>query len=128
MAKPLTRARAWTCAAINQLAFPGVGTVLGGRRSGYLQAILMLAGFFLTIGFMLRFMTALVLFMAQPEWTEEQFRALYHNVWVGLIGCILCLISWFWALASSIAMLRSASTSPPLPEAAAKDPFNEVSR
>ena len=40
-------------AIVNQLAFPGLGTLMMGRRVGYAQAAVMLAGFFLTMGYLL---------------------------------------------------------------------------
>jgi hypothetical protein len=33
--------------AIHRLAFPGLGTILGGRKSGWAQASMMVSGFIL---------------------------------------------------------------------------------
>src|SRR5260221_6630547 len=112
--KLLTRSKAWACALLNLLAFPSMGTVMAGRRSsGYVQAALMLAGFFLTMGFMLWYFMNMIRLITHSDASEAHFKELYHQyAWIGLLGLGLCLLSWFWALASSIAIVRTASSSP----------------
>jgi len=109
--KLLSRSKSWACALLNLLAFPGMGTVMAGRRSGYFQAALMLAGFFLTMAFMLWYFMNMIRLITHPDANEAHFKELYHQyAWIGLLGLALCIISWFWALASSIAIVRTAST------------------
>jgi len=109
---PLTRPKAWGCAAINQLAFPGLGTIIAGRKTGYVQAALMLAGFFLTMGFMFFYLKGLLHLMMDSELNEAQAKDFYKPyAWAGITGLELCAIAWGWSLLSSIAILRA--TSPP---------------
>jgi len=107
--KPLTRSRAWGCVAINQLAFPGMGTVMAGLRIGYAQAAIMLAGFFLTMGFMICYFTSVLRLLTQLDSSDAQFEQCYRPyAWAGIYGLALCVIAWFWALFSSITILRNA--------------------
>lgn len=109
--KPLERSRAWTCVMMNQLAFPGMGTLMAGRRQiGYAQAGLMLAGFFLAMGFALWFIFSSVRALTEPHWTEARWRALaWHYAWTGFAGLGLCVAAWCWALFSSLQILREAT-------------------
>ena len=101
------RASTWVCVLINQLAFPGMGTVMAGHRCGYIQATLMVAGFCLVMGFMLWFLLCTGRYLAGAPWTEEQFAAQYRPyAWMWKVGVLLCLVSWFWALVSSLELLR----------------------
>ena len=110
--KPLSRSRAWTCVVINQLAFPGMGTVMAGRWSGYVQSAIMLGGFFLTMGFMCCYFASLFSFMAHSEGGELHLKELCRPyAWAGISGVALCVVAWSWALVSSIAIMRSVSVS-----------------
>jgi len=110
--KPLTRSKAWTCVVINQLAFPGMGTVMAGRWSGYAQATIMLAGFFLTMGFMFFSILKMFVFIVHADGGEVHYREICRPyAWAGFWGLSLCLVAWCWALASSIAILRGAASS-----------------
>src|SRR3954470_3382853 len=104
--KLLSRSKAWTCVIINQLAFPGMGTVIAGRRSGYVQGAVMLAGFFLTMGFMVSYFANLFSFIAHSEGSRPDFLELCRPyAWAGLSGLALCLIAWCWAMVSSLVIL-----------------------
>src|SRR5258708_301867 len=107
--KPVTRSRAWVCVMINQLAFPGMGTVMAGRRVGFAQAAILLAGFFFAIGFLFCSFTPLFGLLAHSEGGEGQYEQLYRPyAWAGLSGLALCVIAWFWALLSSLGILRAS--------------------
>lgn len=108
--KPLDSSRAWTCALVNQLAFPGLGTLMAGRKgAGYAQAGLMLGGFFLAAGFALWFMWASMRALTELNWSEARWRAeIGHYAWTGWCGLGLCVVAWFWALVSSVGILREA--------------------
>jgi hypothetical protein len=73
--KVLDSKKAWLCATINQLAFPGMGTVMAGRWTGYLQAVVMLIGFGLTMMYMLAVIHGAVELAMSGAMTEESFRA-----------------------------------------------------
>src|SRR5262245_4419971 len=85
--KALSRSKAWTCVAINQLACPGLGTIMAGRWSGYLQAAIMLLGFFLTMGFMLCCMFKLIRVMFDSQSGAFEYKQIYGPyAWAGLSG------------------------------------------
>src|SRR5690349_16048780 len=109
MAKPLTISKAWACAAMNQLAFPGAGTVMAGRKIGYAQGIIMIAGFLLTMYFFCWYIGSLIQAPFQNDWNETVF---YNEVgrrkWLGIIGAIICLVAWLWALLSSLSIVKEA--------------------
>jgi len=46
--KPMDRLGAWLCLLANVIALPGLGSIIAGKRVGYAQALLALAGFGLT--------------------------------------------------------------------------------
>jgi hypothetical protein len=94
---------------VNQLAFPGLGTLMMGRRVGYAQAAIMLAGFTLTMGFLLWYLVCAGRYAVNPSWDETQFTSLYRPYkWSLYWGLGLCAVAWVWALYSSIAMVRAA--------------------
>jgi len=103
------RTRAWLSVAINQFAFPGLGTILMERRVGYLQAILMVAGFILATGFALWVIVCAIRYAMNPAWDEVDFRAAYQPFkWALFSGLALCAIAWLWALTSSVGILRQS--------------------
>jgi hypothetical protein len=113
--KVLDSRKAWLCATINQLAFPGMGTVMAGRWTGYLQATIMIAGFVLTMMYLLAVIHAVVGLIFSGGANEDQFRASYHQYfWALKWGLLLTAIAWFWSLISSIAIVRSVPKEPPL--------------
>ena len=88
---------------LNQLATPGLGSLLAGRRlTGSGQLLLSLSGFVLvTIWFwrlMLQFYGQIGGdVIVKPEGS------------IGLIGAVLFALAWFWSLATSFSLLREAS-------------------
>jgi len=105
------RGRAWLFAGLNQFAFPGLGTILAGRRIGYVQAVLMFAGFVMTTGFLLWYIFSALCYAANANWTEAMFRAQYEPFqWAFRAGLILCGVAWAGALCSSLSMLRATKT------------------
>ena len=104
---PARKPSVWLCVIINQLAFPGLGTIMAGRRAGYLQAASMLAGFFLTMGFLVWFIVCALRWAGHHEWSEADFRATYRPYkWALYWGLGLCAVSWIWSLFSSVSLLR----------------------
>jgi len=95
---------------INQLAFPGMGTVMAGRRVGYAQAVLMLAGFFLVMAFMCCYFASLASFILHSNGAELSIKELCRPyASAGLSGVALCAVAWLWALVSSLGILRAAA-------------------
>lgn len=102
------RTPVWVTVMINQLAFPGLGTILAGRRAGYAQAAIMVAGFLLVMGYLVWFLTVAVRSVANPSWDEAEFHAQYRPyLWALYDGLGLCLIAWLWALWSSVSIWRA---------------------
>lgn len=97
----------WVCALVNQLACPGLGTLLAGQKVGHVQLILMLAGFGLVMLFMVKWVAASFRLASDLTWTEEQYQAQVRLwLWALWAGLGLCGLAWGWALASSIAIIR----------------------
>ena len=104
------RTRLWILIAINQLAFPGMGTVMAKRKVGYIQAALMLAGFTLITGYFCWLMYCVFrLFQTGDDvaW-ESNYRQYF---WSWQWGLMLCGAAWLWALISSFQMFKSAKSS-----------------
>lgn len=107
--KPLSRSKAWFCAVVNQLAFPGLGTIMAGRRIGYLQAAAMLAGFCMATGFIVWFLYGWMLLLADPAMSESRLWAqFWRYAWIGIAGLALTFVVWCWSLLSSIQIVRGA--------------------
>ena len=106
--KPRKRTPAWLWVIVNQFAFPGLGTIMMGRRVGYIQASIMVVGFVLVTGFLLWFIVCVVRYAANPTWSEAEFTGRYRPYKGALHwGLALCATAWAWALVSSIQILRA---------------------
>lgn len=104
----------WMCVVVNQAAFPGLGTKLAGRRVGYLQMAIMLAGFCLFAGFMLWPVVCAIRDIQGVRPIGDLWRESYQEAgWAGWWGLGLCLVAWLWAGISSIRILRSGTNRPP---------------
>ena len=94
---------------INQLAFPGLGSIMAGRRAGWPQAALMVVGFCLTMAFLLWYLWCCVRYLREPEWDAGNWYASYAPIfWTLRYGLGLCGVAWLWAWIDSIAILRAA--------------------
>lgn len=113
--QPLTRSKAWTCAGINQLAFPGLGTIISGKKIGYVQAALMLIGFVLSLYFMVSYATSLYTGLSDPNWGPSVLKeALSQKKWYGITGGLLSVIAWTWALLDSVHIILESQKQPPV--------------
>src|SRR5262245_11560325 len=100
--KPLSRARARNSALINQLATPGLGSLMAGRWvAGIGQLILAIAGFGLLLAWFVGVLT--------------QFYGLINSDvpprpvgWLGGAGALTFIAAWLWALVTSVSLLRDA--------------------
>ena len=116
--RPLDRATAWGCLTSN-LAMPGSGTLVAGRRSGYVQGLLALAGVGLTTVFGLRFIAWYFAHFArlQEDWVDPIAAA--GAIWIAVrwavLGMALFAVAWLWALASSLSFLHEARRAGPGP-------------
>ncbi len=119
----LTRENAWACCTTN-FAFPGSGSLLAGRKVGYVQLALTLIGFTLTTWFGLKFTIwgfRNLSELLQP--TGDPLDTLL-TVWRECRGALAGLgifgVAWIWALLTSMGILRAAraqaapGTKPPV--------------
>ncbi|MBK9139340.1 MAG: hypothetical protein IPM17_11355 [Verrucomicrobia bacterium] len=107
----MDRATAWSCAVANLAALPGLGSIAAGRRIGYAQAALALAGFGLSLLWLLLFIR---------DWRVEGELPLGWRpaLGVGLAGIGLFGTAWLWALRTSRSLLReSGQNGTPSPAA-----------
>jgi ABC-type Fe3+ transport system permease subunit len=87
---------------------------MAGRRVGYFQAAVMVAGFVLTMFYMLAVIVSQIRYATQNGLSEDQAHALYQqHAWAGKTGVILCLYAWCWSLVSTIIFLASSEREPP---------------
>jgi 4a-hydroxytetrahydrobiopterin dehydratase len=103
--RPVSRAVARNAALVNQLATPGLGSLMGRRwLAGAGQISLSLAGFVMIC-----------------VWFFKEMIQYYGQItgdvkvepvgWIGEWGAILFVASWFWALVTSFSLLREISTA-----------------
>lgn len=103
----MRRARAATCAIINLAATPGLGSVMMGYRvAGCGQLLLSLAGFFLLMDAMFRYINSV--------WQHQSGYAIppVTYVWMVKWGTLLFIAGWAWSLITSVQMLRKAKLEP----------------
>ncbi len=118
---PLSRQTAWGCLTSN-LALPGSGSLLAGRRSGYGQLVLAMAGLLMITIFGLCFILwALANWSRLHDREADPVQSLLE-IWMhlrwALLGFGIALLAWLWALMTSLSILNSAqktanSNSPP---------------
>ena len=109
--EPLSRQTAWGCLTTN-VAVPGSGSLMAGRRVGYPQLILTLLGMGMTIVFGI---PCIIWFLrnraALQAPSDDPFNALYqillHVRWASL-GIAIFAFAWLWALMTSLVVLQSA--------------------
>lgn len=100
------------------LAVPGLGSLVGGRKVGIPQLVLYLSGFAITVGFGLHFV-----FWSLAHWSEyhganaeadplKPLRDLWQQVRWPLLGIAMFVVSWLWALKTSRSLLADAKTNP----------------
>lgn len=111
--KLLNPTSARNCFLVNQLATPGLGSLMGGRIvEGFGQLALAILGFVLVIVWFLRTM--------QEEYSLLSSEGpIVSYAKIGLAGLLFFAAAWFWSLLTSISMLRQAKAeelkNPPAP-------------
>jgi len=111
----VTRRQSWTCFIVNQLACPGIGTIMGGRRvTGFIQAAIMVIGFVLALAYGAMYLSAVYKFALDPGVSEAKWKAMQPPLWMLLWGFGLCAVSWFWSLISSFQILHESRRNQPL--------------
>ena len=103
--RPLDRGKALSALFTNQLATPGLGSLVAGRRfCGSAQLLLAVAGFGLLMTWYIRVMVIYydLMFSDVPN-AEPNLR---HGLWKA--GAVLFGVAWFWSLGTSLSLLREA--------------------
>lgn len=100
--KPLNRINARNSALINQLATPGLGSLLAGRFvAGIGQLLLAVTGVAMVVVWFIKVMRQFYSLMDSSAVVEPRSVA-----WVALTGFGLFALAWLWALATSLSLLR----------------------
>jgi hypothetical protein len=100
--KLLTPDKARNAALLNQLATPGLGSLIAGRRlAGAGQLALAVAGFSFVI---LWFVAVMRQFYGLIEGNVE----VKPVGWIGLTGLVVFAAAWLWSLVTSISLIREA--------------------
>jgi hypothetical protein len=87
---------------INQLATPGLGSLMAGRwAAGIGQILLALTGF----GFVVAWFVSLMSQVYQQINSDAPLRPV---AWLAETGAIIFVASWLWALVTSLSLLREA--------------------
>ena len=102
--RPLDEPSAWSCLVANMVLLPGLGTVIAGKRVGYLQATLAVIGIALTLSWAVWFVVTWMNAKSAPVTLE------WHLI-VGAIGAAIFLGAWVWAFVSGwkvLSQMRAA--------------------
>jgi hypothetical protein len=103
------------------LAVPGLGSLVAGRKVGLLQMALYLSGFAITMVCGLRFVDwSLVHWSEYHNPNADPIKTLVdmwqHARWP-FLGVAMCLLAWFWSWQTSRSLFAATKSKPPLIEA-----------
>ena len=99
---PLSRDRAWACVMLN-VSVPGWGSIKAGKTfAGICELVITLAGLFLLLAWMYRWMVRI--FESQAG---EDLSPL-PSPWLWRAGVICIVISWIWMAFTSFSLMREA--------------------
>ena len=102
--KPLSRVSARNYALLNQLATPGLGSLMAGRIiAGIGQLLLAVTGFVMVIAW---FVKVMIQFYSLMSGGDPNPRSV---AWLALAGFGAFALAWLWALVTSLSLLRDAS-------------------
>jgi hypothetical protein len=100
---------------------PGLGSLVAGRVSGYVQAAFALAGMALTMIFGVRFIIWYIANWSRLAGQQSDPLVALGELWLklrwALAGFAIFAIGWLWALGTSWGIVREAqeTTAPPPP-------------
>lgn len=121
----LERKAAMGCLLVNAIVMPGSGTLYAGRRTGYLQMLLVLAGLGLHIAYLWILLQSVLagggLIAGDPVAIYEVLSRdletfnLDHATLLGAakFGTVLLLTGWGWSILSGILIVREARHAVP---------------
>lgn len=88
---------------MNQLATPGLGSLMGGRMvAGTGQLVLAIVGFGLLLVWFFRVMSAFY------GMINDQASAPQSHAVLGIVGAVVFGASWCWALVTSLSLMKQA--------------------
>ena len=104
-----SRGSAWGMAVANQLALPGLGTIMAGRRIGYVQLAFSACGVLLTTSFLVWCVPNLSDWFPPPD--DETILMENFEKWLPWLliagsGIVFFFIGWCMALFSSRSIIR----------------------
>lgn len=106
--KVLSRTAARNSFLINQLATPGLGSIMAGRYvAGIGQLVLALAGFALILAWFVLLMGQVVRQM------NDGGAASNSPAWLGESGAVVFVVAWIWSLVTSLSVLRESKANEP---------------
>ncbi|MEI7730101.1 MAG: hypothetical protein WCO56_11050 [Verrucomicrobiota bacterium] len=103
---PLDRSKAWACAAVNLLLWPGMGTIVAKRLTGLVQMGVSGAGVVMVLISFAWFCLQWLNSTQVPSFTGREIR-------FGLAGVALFVLAWIWSAFSSITIVRASVAKPP---------------
>jgi hypothetical protein len=119
--RPLDRQTAWGCLTANLVGVPGLGSLAAGRRSGYGQMLLSVGGLAISGAFGVRFILWFISNSSQANQGDDAGLEQLGGIWLhlrwALLGIVIFVCGWLWALSSSLSILAEAksSTAKPAP-------------
>jgi len=118
--KPVSRAAARNAALVNQLATPGLGSLMAGRwLAGIGQLAMAVAGFVMVVVW---FFEVMIQYYGQISGNVQS-----HSVgWIGATGSILFVASWLWSLVTSVSLLLQAKADRPVEPKPIPPPLTEL--
>ena len=117
-ADQVTSIKARTYLIVNLLVCPGIGTLLGGRRAGLMQAGAFVAGFCMLLGFVAIFFNAVTKTLLDPFADESALRVMTRpHLWLLIVGAGLSIVAWICGLLSGLSILRAAKAREAKPPA-----------
>jgi hypothetical protein len=103
--KPLSRTTARNSFLVNQLATPGLGSLMAGR---YLAGTGQLLFAFVGFGFVVAWFVTLLAQMYRQIDSDAPPKSV---AWLGEAGAVTFAAAWLWSLATSLSLLREARTN-----------------
>ena len=99
----------WSITGINLLAWPGLGTLLAGRKiSGFIQAAMSLVGAVLTICLLFVLFKFASIGIESSESIDSQLFIEENRSLIiyGIVGAGMLAFAWFWAAISTYSIAK----------------------